>query len=76
MLVATSRSIAALQAIGATPSAVWVSTGIGELYKLSPAHLAEVGRLTDSAGTPSQLLVSDHVWIMTDAGLVEVQPTP
>jgi DNA-binding beta-propeller fold protein YncE len=74
-LVAKSRSFDALQAIGATPSAVWVVTGFGELYKLSPAHFAELGRLAGLGGTPSQLLVNDRVWIMTDAGLVEVEPT-
>ncbi len=75
-LVATSRSFDALQAISATSTAVWVATGLGELYELSHGHLTEVGRLANLGGTPSQLLVNDHVWIMTDAGLVEVQPTP
>jgi DNA-binding beta-propeller fold protein YncE len=75
-IVATSRSFDALQEIGANSSAVWVATGLAELYEVSPDHLADVGRLADLGGTPSQLLASDRVWVMTDAGLVEVEPTP
>lgn len=72
--VATSQSIDAMQAIEVAHGNVWVATGTGELRRLSSADLAEDGAPLELGGTPSTLVAGEMIWIMTDAGLMELQP--
>lgn len=72
--LAASSHYDGLQAIGLGAGWIWLCTTDGGLHRVALADLVDHGAPLHIAGSPAFVVASHTVWLMTDGGLVEIEP--